>query len=73
MTTPYMTSKFSTGYRSRHHRNIENLFSVQIEGFEGEVRTFEVTADSYEAAAAEAENLAFCEGIQIYNMNIYIY
>jgi hypothetical protein len=73
MTTPYMTSRFSTGIIRRHRRVAENLYSVQIEGFDGESRSFEVMADSYEKAAAEAENLAFCEGIQVQNMNIYTF
>ena len=71
MTTPYMTADF----RVRSHKRsakvyLSNLFTVEVVDFDGDSREYNVSAESFEEAAREAENLAFHEGIQISFMNI---
>ncbi len=71
MTTPFMTADF----RLRSHKRsakvfLSNLFTVEVVDFDGESREYSVSAESFEEAAREAENLAFHDGIQISFMNI---
>ena len=71
MTTHYMTADF----RLRSHKRsakvfLSNMFTVEVVDFDGESREYSVSAESFEDAAREAENLAFHDGIQISFMNI---
>lgn len=66
-----MTSVLTTKAR-KHSSVLGNLYQVYIENFDGEISEYEVTADSFDEAAQEANSLAFDEGIDIYNMNIYL-
>lgn len=71
MTTPYMTADF----RLRSHKRsakvfLSNIFTVEVVDFDGESRDYSVSAESFEEAAHEAENLAYHDGIQISFMNI---
>lgn len=74
MTTHYMTADF----RLRSHKRsakvfLSNLFTVEVVDFDGESREYSVSAESFEEAAREAENLAFHDCIQISFMNINAY
>ncbi len=71
MTTHYMTADF----RLRSHKRsakvyLSNIYTVEVVDFDGESREYSVSAESFEEAAREAENLAFHDGIQISFMNI---
>ena len=71
MTTTFMTSDF----RIRSHKRsakvfLSNMFTVEVVDFDGESREYNVSAESFEEAAREAENLAYSDGIQISFMNI---
>lgn len=62
-------------FRLRSHKRsakvfLSNLFTVEVVDFDGESRDYSVSAESFEEAAREAENLAFHDGIQISFMNI---
>ncbi len=49
------------------------MFTVEVVDFDGESREYSVSAESFEDAAREAENLAFHDCIQISFMNINAY
>ena len=71
MTTTFMTSDF----RIRSHKRsakvfLSNMFTVEVVDFDGESREYNVSAENFEEAAREAENLAYSDGIQISFMNI---
>ena len=71
MTTTFMTADF----RLRSHKRsakvfLSNIYTVEVVDFDGESREYSVSAESFEDAAREAENLAYHEGIQISFMNI---
>ena len=71
MTTPFMTADF----RLRSHKRsakvfLSNMFTVEVVDFDGESQEYTVSAESFEEAAREAENLAFHDCIQISFMNI---
>ena len=62
-------------FRLRSHKRsakvfLSNIYTVEVVDFDGESREYSVSAESFEEAAREAENLAFHEGIQISFMNI---
>lgn len=71
MTSSYMTSVLTSKAR-RHSRVLGNLYQVYIEDFDGDISEYEVTANSFDEAAQEATSLAFNDGTDIYNMNIYL-
>ena len=71
MTSSYMTSVLTSKAR-RHSRVLDNLYQVYIEDFDGDISEYEVTASSFDEAAQEATSLAFSDGTDIYNMNIYL-
>ena len=72
MTTPYMTSSFRTSNNSRSCKcYLNNQFTVEIVDFDGEQFTYEVCAENHAAAAREAQELAYAEGVQINIMTIY--
>ncbi len=56
----------------RHSRVLENIYQVYIEDFDGDIVEYEVTANSFDEAAQEASSLAYNDGTDIYNMNIYL-
>ena len=56
----------------RHSRVVENIYQVYVEDFDGDITEYEVTANSFDEAAQEASSLAFNDGTDIYNMNIYL-
>ena len=56
----------------RQSRVLENLYQVYVEDFDGDITEYEVTANSFDEAAQEATSLAFSDGTDIYNMNIYL-
>ena len=71
MTTTFMTADF----RLRSHKRsakvfLSNMFTVEVVDFDGESREYNVSAENFEEAAREAENLAYSDGIQISFMNI---
>ncbi len=71
MTATYMTSDFRVRSHKRNSKVfLSNIFIVEVLDFDGESREFEVSAEDFEEAAREAENLAHSEGIQISYMNI---
>ena len=62
-------------FRLRSHKRsakvfLSNIYTVEVVDFDGESREYSVSAESFEEAAREAENLAFHDGIQISFMNI---
>ena len=62
-------------FRLRSHKRsakvfLSNIYTVEVVDFDGESREYSVSAESFEDAAREAENLAFHDGIQISFMNI---
>ena len=62
-------------FRLRSHKRsakvfLSNIYTVEVVDFDGESREYSVSAESFEDAAREAENLAYHEGIQISFMNI---
>ena len=62
-------------FRLRSHKRsakvfLSNMFTVEVVDFDGESREYSVSAESFEDAAREAENLAFHDGIQISFKNI---
>ena len=71
MTSSYMTSVL-TSKSYRHSRVLENIYQVYIEDFDGDIVEYEVTANSFDEAAQEASSLAYNDGTDIYNMNIYL-
>ena len=65
-------------FRLRSHKRsakvfLSNIYTVEVVDFDGESREYSVSAESFEEAAREAENLAFHDGIQISFMNINAY
>ena len=65
-------------FRLRSHKRsakvfLSNMFTVEVVDFDVESREFCVSAESFEEAAREAENLAFHDCIQISFMNINAY
>jgi len=71
MTTSFMTADF----RLRSHKRsakvfLSNMFTVEVVDFDGESKEYNVSAESFEEAAREAENLAYNDCIQISFMNI---
>ncbi len=74
MTTPYMTSSFRTRTSHRGRRCfLSNQFTVEIQDFDGDMFTYELCAETHQEAAAEASELAYADGVQIYIMSIYEY
>jgi len=71
MTTTFMTADFRINSHKRNRKQfLSNMFTVEVVDFDGETRDYTVSAENFEEAAREAENLAFSEGIQISFMNI---
>ena len=71
MTTSFMTADF----RLRSHKRsakvfLSNMFTVEVVDFDGESKEYNVSAESFEEASREAENLAYNDCIQISFMNI---
>ena len=65
-------------FRLRSHKRsakvfLSNMFTVEVVDFDGESREYNVSAESFEEAAREAENLAYNDCIQISFMNINAY
>ena len=65
----------TTDFRLRSHKRsakvfLSNMFTVEVVDFDGESREYNVSAENFEEAAREAENLAYSDGIQISFMNI---
>lgn len=72
MAPAYMTSSFSTRKSYKSSPAYMDLFQVTVEDFDGESFIFEVSAESYEEAAAQAEIMAADQGC--YNiLNMFIY
>ena len=62
-------------FRLRSHKRsakvfLSNMFTVEVVDFDGESKEYNVSAESFEEAAREAENLAYNDCIQISFMNI---
>lgn len=73
MAPSILKTKIDTGYAFTTRKSIMVNYSVTVEDFDGETYDFEVTAESYEQAAREAEQLAAEQGCyNILNMFIYI-
>ena len=71
MTTTFMTADFRINSHKRNNRRfLSNMFTVEVVDFDGETRDYTVTAENFEEAAREAEDLAYSDGIQISFMNI---
>jgi len=68
MTYSVQTSAFKT---RKHMYN--DIYSVEIENFDGETFDFEIEAKSFSEASEIAGWRAAEEGIDVYNMNIYKY
>ena len=69
-----MTADFRINSHKRNNRRfLSNMFTVEVVDFDGESREYSVSAESFEDAAREAENLAFHDCIQISFMNINAY
>lgn len=66
-----LSSSDYTSYYSRRYSSM-NYYQVTVEDFDGCEYDFEVEADTYEEAAAQAERIAYDSMIQVYNMNIYL-
>ena len=72
MAPAYMTAKFETscGFKSRRTREV--MYSVTVEDFDGDSYDFEISAESHDDAARQAELLAADQGC--YNiLNMFIY
>lgn len=50
----------------------ENFYQATITDFDGDEFDYDVMAESYEDAAAQLESIAYENGIQVSNMNIYL-
>lgn len=77
MTASVNTSVFNTSHNSivtvrrRQKACIEYIFTAEMEDYDGDIHTYEVMAETYREAAAKAEEIAWDNGISVYNMNIY--
>lgn len=66
MTHSYQTSQFQT----RRHLATE-FYQAEVEDFNGEFFSFEISASSFADADNKVAALASAQGIDIYNVNIY--
>lgn len=67
MAPVYMTSQFAKSLKK-----LTNLWSVEIEDFDNESYSFEVTAKSADEAAHKATQMAANMGVyDVYNMFVY--
>lgn len=78
MTATVQTSVLKSDYDyrfknyARRHKYSQNFYQASVTDFDGDEYEYEVMADTYEEAAAQLENIAYGNGIQVYNMNIYL-
>ena len=78
MTATFQTSVFAdsrnNGYKrfGRYTSLSEDLYQAEITDFDGEQYEYEISARSFEEAAAKVESIANESGIYVYNMELYL-
>lgn len=73
MTATFQTSNLMNRMDRRfNYESSEFIYQASITDFDGDEFDYDVMANSYEEAAAQIEALAYEDGIQISNMNIYL-
>ena len=78
MTATFQTSVFEDsrkyGYKryGRYSSLSEDFYQAEVTDFDGEHYEYEITARSFEEAAAKVEALANESGIYVYNMELYL-
>lgn len=50
---------------------VSDFYQAEVEDFNNDFHTFEVSAHSFSEANSKVSSLAMSQGIDIYNVNIY--